>query len=141
MNQSLLITLATGTGLLVGIGGTWLVTANSEAIGSAEASSKAELMAAIKADPSLCPAPPATLAAPSAAGLEVPSLDEAIAAFRRAKPSYPHAIISLGQCEKNQMGPGVSCAVDIQWSDDADRQAGVVGFSRTSSGWQAAHYY
>lgn len=138
MNQSLLITLATGTGLLVGIGGTWLVTANSEAISSADASSKAELMAAIKADPSLCPAPPAT---PSAAGLEVPSLDEAIAAFRRAKPSNPHAIISLGQCEKNPMGPGVSCAVDIQWSDDADKQAGVVGFSRTPTGWQAAHDY
>jgi hypothetical protein len=141
MNQNLLLSAAAGLGVIVGAGGTWLTVSNTANGG--EAVSQATIVAAIKADPSLCPMPetPTPAAVETAPELTIPTKDEAVAAFRKAKPSFPSATIELGDCDKNTMGPGVSCAVQIVWKPGGQPQSGVVGFAKTGAGWQAMHYY
>ncbi|MEY9785404.1 hypothetical protein [Sinorhizobium fredii] len=138
----------TGIALIVAfLGGsatTWAVTSSS----SAEAVSKAEIVAAIKADPALCPAvatapsaPPPAPSAPAAASLEIPSAEEAQAAFVVEKgSSFPNVKISIGQCDKDTEGPGVACAADIDWGDGSTAN-GVIGFAKTPTGWKSTHYY
>jgi hypothetical protein len=140
MNQNALLTIAASVGLVAGAGGTWLATPTSSV--EARAITKTELTAAISADPSLCPVPEQAAAPRSTStNLEIPSADEANAAFRKVKPSFPSATLAIGQCQTNTMGPGVSCAVDITWKPGRDAQSGVVGFAKTPTGWQAMHYY
>lgn len=139
MNQGFLLSAAAGIGLIVGAGGTWITLSDT---GSGDKVPQAAIVAAIKADPSLCPIPqaprPAVEALPE---LTIPTKDEAVVAFRKAKPSFPSANIELGDCDKNTMGPGVSCAVQIVWKPGGQPQSGVVGFAKTAAGWQAMHYY
>ncbi|MEY9323484.1 hypothetical protein [Sinorhizobium fredii] len=140
MNQNALLAIAASVGLVAGAGGTWLATPTSSV--EARAITKTELTAAISADPSLCPAPEQTATPQSTStNLEIPSADEANAAFRKVKPSFPSATLAIGQCQTNTMGPGVSCAVDITWKPGREAQSGVVGFAKTPTGWQAMHYY
>lgn len=141
MNQNLLLSAAAGIGLVVGAGGTWITVSNTGSGGYTV--SQDAIVAAIKADPSLCPIPEAPTPAPvqTVPELTIPTKDEAIAAFRKAKPSFPSAIIELGECDKNTMGPGMSCAVQILWKPGGQPQSGVVGFAKTAAGWQAMHYY
>ncbi|WP_037461906.1 hypothetical protein [Sinorhizobium fredii] len=141
MHQNALIAIAATLGIATGAGGTYLAT--SEPKVEAQAISKAELVAAISADPSLCPVPePKAQTTQSAEPeLAIPTVDDATAAFRRAKPSFPAATLTLGQCDKNSMGPGVSCAVQITWKPGREAQPGVVGFAKSPAGWQAMHYY
>ena len=134
-------------GLVGGSGATWAVTslstANSNA--SSQAISKADVVAAIKADPALCPpaepsAPPAPTT-PGKASLDIPTADEAQAAFLAEKGStFPNVKISIGQCDKDTEGPGVACAADIDWGDGS-KANGVVGFAKSPSGWKSTHYY
>ena len=69
-----------------------------------QAISKAELVAAISADPSLCPAQM----------VEMPSEEQALAAFRKAhaasplvwdRNNIPEIALKLGQCDKSNGGP------------------------------------
>ena len=134
-------------GLLGGSGATWAITsastANSDA--TSQAVSKADIVAAIKADPALCPpaapAAPQPPAAPGNAVLEIPTAEEAQAAFLAEKGStFPNVKISIGQCDKDTEGPGVACAADIEWGDGS-KANGVVGFAKSPSGWKSTHYY
>ncbi|OAP35919.1 hypothetical protein ATC00_22345 [Sinorhizobium americanum] len=141
MHQNAIIAIAATLGIAAGAGGTYIAT--SEPKVEAQAISRPELVAAISADPSLCPAPEpvAQTATPAEPELAIPPVHDAIAAFRKAKPSFPSATLTLGQCDKNTMGPGVSCAVQITWKPGREAQPGVVGFAKSPAGWQAMHYY
>ncbi|PAQ03802.1 hypothetical protein LRP31_34840 (plasmid) [Mesorhizobium mediterraneum] len=132
MNQNALLTIAATVGLLAGTGGTWLAMPGVEA----QALSKAELTAAISADPSLCPVPQAPI-------VEAPTEDEALAAFRKAQEAsplvwdrnnVPEISLALGQCDKNSSGPGVSCMTSIKMSPQAQPLDRVVGFAKGASG-------
>ncbi|RUW64343.1 hypothetical protein [Mesorhizobium sp. M4B.F.Ca.ET.049.02.1.2] len=111
--------MAAASGTLVGIDGTLALYPTRH-----------QLSAAIASEPALC----AQLAA---AGLEIPSPAEALEAFRQAK-NTDQAMLRLGECSKNTMGPGVQCTVKYKlrtaWKDEGD---GVVAFSRGRDGWQA----
>lgn len=92
-----------------------------------------QLVAAIKADPALCPKP----AAPK---LEIPSLEEATAAYRKVR-GLPEATLRMGECSPNSMGPGVQCTVKFRGKPTWNEQAGVIAFSRGPDGWQAVPLY
>lgn len=61
MNQNVLLAIATSVGLVAGGGGTWLAIPTPTI--DSHTTSKAELIAAISEDPSLCPVP--TVKAPT----------------------------------------------------------------------------
>ncbi|MEX2745984.1 hypothetical protein AB3480_32975 [Rhizobium mongolense] len=138
MNQNALLAIAGSVGLVAGAGGTWLATPTSPV--EARAITKTELTAAISADPSLCPVPQVPV-------VEVPTEDEAIAAFRKAQAAsplvwdrnnMPEISLSLGQCDKSSNGPGVSCLATIKLSPQAQPLDRVVGFAKSASGeWVA----
>ncbi|WP_291153755.1 hypothetical protein [Ensifer sp. SSB1] len=71
MNQNMLLVIAASVGLAAGAGGTYLATSGPDVYSQAIA--KAELVAAISADPSLCAVPM----------VEMPSEEQALAAFRK----------------------------------------------------------
>ncbi|TIU67949.1 MAG: hypothetical protein E5W13_30870, partial [Mesorhizobium sp.] len=119
MNQNALLAIAASVGLVAGAGSTWLAMP-SPAI-EARALSKAELTAAISADPSLCPVPQTPI-------VDAPTEGEALAAFRKAQEAsplvwdrnnMPEISLTLGQCDKNSRGPGVSCMTSIKMSPQA----------------------
>ena len=48
--------------------------------------------------------------------LEIPTEEEARASLQAAKPNdWPNLHLSLGQCDKDTLGPGVRCAVDVTY--------------------------
>jgi len=74
-------------------------------------------------------------------GLEIPSNEEASAAMAKAK-NLPSTTVRLGQCDRNTMGPGVSCVVDWDRAGDGKAIVATVGFSKSASGqWVAVHYF
>lgn len=77
MHQNAIIAIAATLGIMAGAGGTYIAT--SEPKVEAQAISKAELVAAISADPSLCPIPT----------VEAPTEAEALAAYRKAHAASP----------------------------------------------------
>nr|WP_246802761.1 hypothetical protein [Ensifer sp. ENS02] len=116
MNQNILLAIAASVGLVAGAGGTYLATSEPRVV--AQTISKAELVAAISADPSLCPIPK----------VEAPTAVEATAAYRKADASsplvwdrndLPDISVALGQCDKAGSGPGVSCMTSIKISPEA----------------------
>lgn len=73
---------------------------------------RAQVEAAIAADPSCC----------LAADPEIPTAEEAQAAFQRAKgETFPNVTISLGQCDKDAIGPGVASISRILWGPKGER--------------------
>ncbi|RWA84925.1 hypothetical protein [Mesorhizobium sp.] len=131
MNNTVLPAIAAGVALVVGAGGTWLVISHPTV--EARTIPKAELTAAIAADPSLCPLPV----------VEKPSEDEALAAYQNAQSTsplvwdrndMPQISLALGQCDKNNNGPGVSCMTSIKMSPQAQPLDRVVGFAKGASG-------
>lgn len=131
MNRNIPLAIAASVGLVAGAGGTYLAT--SEPNVEAQAISKAELVAAISADPSLCPRP--TVEAPTAA--------EATAAYRKAHASsplvwdrndLPDISVALGQCDKAGSGPGVACMTSVKMSPVAQPIDRIVEFSKSASG-------
>jgi hypothetical protein len=134
MNQRALLAIAVSVGLVAGAGGTWLAVPKSSV--ETREITKAELTAAISADPSLCPVPQAPI-------VKAPTEDEALAAFRKAQEAsplvwdrnnMPEISLTLGQCDKNSRGPGVSCMTSIKMSPQAQPLDRVVGFAKDASG-------
>jgi hypothetical protein len=134
MNQRALLAIAVSVGLVAGAGGTWLAVPKSSV--ETREITKAELTAAISADPSLCPVPQAPI-------VKAPTEDEALAAFRKAQEAsplvwdrnnMPEISLTLGQCDKNSSGPGVSCMTSIKMSPQAQPLDRVVGFAKDASG-------
>jgi len=131
MNQNILLAVAAPVGLVTGAGGTYPET--SEPKMEAQAISKAELVAAISADPSLCPIPT----------VEAPTEAEATAAYRKAhaasplvwgRNDLPEISVALGQCDKAGSGPGVACMTSVKTSPEAQPIDRIVGFSKSASG-------
>ncbi|WP_104668211.1 hypothetical protein [Ensifer adhaerens] len=131
MNQNILVAIAATVGLVTGAGGTYLATLEPKV--ETQAISKAELVAAISADPSLCPIPK----------VEAPTEAEATAAYRKAhaasplvwdRNDRPDISVALGQCDKTGSGPGVACMTSIKMSPEARPIDRIVGFSRSASG-------
>jgi len=87
-------------------------------------------LAAIAADPTLCP----KRGTPK---LTIPTAAEATAAFRRANDT-DEATIRIGECVASTMGPGVQCVVKYKlrtrWTNEGE---GIVAFSIGPDGWQA----
>ncbi|MER9832589.1 hypothetical protein NKJ51_30370 [Mesorhizobium sp. M0134] len=135
MNNAVLFAITAGFGLAVGAGGTWLAIPHPTV--EARTITKAELTTAITADPSLCPLP----------GVEKPSESEALAAYQNAQSSsplvwdrndMPKISLALGQCDKNNNGPGVSCVTTVKLSPEAQPLNRVVGFAKAANGeWVA----
>ncbi|TIR28929.1 MAG: hypothetical protein E5X35_28735 [Mesorhizobium sp.] len=150
MNQNILLALAGTAGLVAGAGGTWFAVSSSS--NETRAISKAEITAAIEADPSLCPAPltPPPAPAPKTSELAIPTEAEALAAFRKAQESsplvwdrdqLPEVSLTLGQCDTNNSGPGVACMTTIKLSPQAEPVDRLIGFAQSASGeWVATPY-
>jgi len=131
MNQNILLAISASVGLVAGAGGTYLVTTDPKV--EAQAISKAELVAAISADPSLCPIP----------AVEAPTEAEATAAYRKAhaasplvwdRNDLPEISVALGQCDKAGSGPGVACMTSVKMSPEAQPIDRIVGFAKSASG-------
>lgn len=127
MHQNAIIAISATLGIAVGAGGTYIAT--SEPKVEAQAISKAELVAAISADPSLCPIPT----------VEAPTEAEALAAYRKAhaasplvwdRKNLPEISLALGQCDKADAGPGVACMTSVKMSPDAQPVDRIVGIRR-----------
>ncbi|MFK0642898.1 hypothetical protein NO134_21920 [Ochrobactrum sp. BD22] len=84
MNQNALLALAASAGIAVGAGGTWFAVSNSTS--NAKALAKADIVAAINADPTLCPVPDEPV---SSAKLDVPTQAEALIAVRKLEEKNP----------------------------------------------------
>jgi hypothetical protein len=84
MNQNALLALAASAGIAVGAGGTWFAVSNSTS--NAKALAKADIVAAINADPTLCPVPDEPA---SSAKLDVPTQAEALIAVRKLEEKNP----------------------------------------------------
>ena len=98
---------------------------------SPSAITRAQIEAAIDADPTYC----------AAGDLQVPTAEEAQAAFHRAKGDvFPNVTITIGQCDKDPIGAGVSCMSRILWGPEGEPAARLVGFSRSPDGWVATLY-
>ncbi|MER8374514.1 hypothetical protein [Mesorhizobium sp. M1406] len=135
MNNAVLLAITAGVGRAAGAGGTWLAIPHQTV--EARTIAKAELTAAIAADPSLCPLPV----------VEKPSEGEALAAYQNARSNsplvwdrndLPKISLALGQCDKNNNGPGVSCMTTVKMSPKAQPLNRVVGFAKAADGgWVA----
>ena len=132
MNSNILIVAAAGIGILTGAGGTYLIMPEPEA----------EIAALIAANPSLIPEPPAPV-------LEIPTEEEALAAYRKAYARNPlrtgrgeaDVTLALGECDENASGPGVSCVAAIKRNPNAAPLDRVIGFAKSASGeWVATNY-
>ncbi|MDW9670261.1 hypothetical protein GOB27_27305 [Sinorhizobium meliloti] len=132
MHQNAIIaTIAATLGLAAGAGGTYIATSEPEV--EAQAISKAELVAAISADPSLCPIPT----------VEAPTEAEALAAYRKAhaasplvwdRNNLPEISLALGECDKAGEGPGVACMTSVKMGPAARPIDRIVGFAKSASG-------
>ncbi|MER9304223.1 hypothetical protein [Mesorhizobium sp. M0496] len=131
MNNAVLLAITAGVGLAAGGGGIWLAIPHPTV--EARTIAKAELTAAIAADPSLCPLPV----------VEKPSEGEALAAYQNARSNsplvwdrndLPKISLALGQCDKNNNGPGVSCMTTVKMSPKAQPLNRVVGFAKAANG-------
>ncbi|NRQ18875.1 hypothetical protein [Ensifer sesbaniae] len=129
MNQNILLAITASVGLVAGAGGTYLATSEPKV----EALSKVELVAAISADPSLCPIPT----------VEAPTEAEATAAYRKAhaasplvwdRNDLPEISVALGQCDKAGSGPGVACMTSVKMSPEAQPIDRIVSFAKSASG-------
>ncbi|MER9651053.1 hypothetical protein [Mesorhizobium sp. M0199] len=148
MNQNILLALAATAGLVAGAGGTWFAVSSFS--NETRAISKAEITAAIEADPSLCPTTLAPPPAPKTSELVIPTEAEALAAFRKAQESsplvwdrdqLPEVSLTLGQCDTNNSGPGVACMTRIKLSPEAEPLARPISFAQSASGeWVATPY-
>lgn len=135
MNQGVLLAIAASLGIAAGAGGTYLAT--SEPKVEAQAMSRAEIVAEIAADPSLCPVPI----------VEMPTQAEALSAYRKAhaasplvwdRNNLPEISLKLGQCDKSNAGPGVACMASIKMTPQAEPLDRIVGFAKSATGeWTA----
>ncbi|QQF06276.1 hypothetical protein [Sinorhizobium meliloti] len=131
MHQNAIIAIAATVGIAAGAGGTHIAT--SEPKVEAQAVSKAELVAAISADPALCSVPT----------VEAPTEAEALVAYRKAHAASPlvwdrnnllEISLALGQCDKTSAGPGVACMTSVKTGPGAQPIDRIVGFAKSASG-------
>jgi len=135
MHQNAIIVIAATLGLAAGAGATYIATSDPKI--EAQAISKAELVAAISADPSLCPIPI----------VEAPTEAEALAAYRKAhaasplvwdRKNLPEISLALGQCDRADAGPGVACMTSVKLGPEARPIDRIVRFAKSASGeWLA----
>lgn len=119
MNQNALLALAASAGIAVGAGGTWFVVSNASS--NATAIAKADIVAAIKADPTLCPVPDEPAAS---AKLDVPTQAEALLAVRKLEEKNPllwdrreleNLSVSLANCWPVDGATGmVECVTNVK---------------------------
>ncbi|WP_137137286.1 hypothetical protein [Rhizobium sp. FKY42] len=140
MNNRILIVAATAVGVLSGAGGTYLIMPASEPI--VRPPNDTEIAAFVAANPALIPKP-------QAPALDIPSSDEALAAYRKAYARNPlrtgrgeeDVTLTLGECNKSASGPGVSCVASIKRNASAAPLDRVIGFAKSASGeWVATNY-
>jgi hypothetical protein len=134
MNHTTQVVIGVCAGILVGAGGTWLITPKPAEL------TRADLLAAIEADPEL----------QLAATVEIPTDEEARAAFQKAhansglvwdRDEVSDIQVSLGQCDSNPAGPGVACVTTVKFTAEAAPQDRTVGFARNAAGeWTATLY-
>lgn len=123
--------LAMGSALTVWVTNDSETTPGAPMKASAPALSRPELKAAIATDPSLC----------GPTDLEAPTAEEAQAAFRKAKgETFPNVTITIGQCDRDTMGPGVACMSRIVWGPSGEPAERLVRFARSPDGWVATLY-
>lgn len=138
MNQNALLALAASAGIAVGAGGTWFVVSNASSNSTAIA--KADIVAAIKADPTLCPVPDEPAAS---AKLDVPTQAEALLAVRKLEEKNPllwdrreleNLSVSLANCWPVDGATGmVECVTNVKKNPSAQTIARTVGFAKDQS--------
>jgi hypothetical protein len=126
MSPSIMTAAAAAAGIVIGAGGVIAFRPSPVPLPPTQD----QLATAIAADPALCPKP-------KTPALDIPTADEATAAFRRANDT-DEATIRVGECTASTMAPGVQCAVEYKlrakWTNEGE---GIVGFSKGPDGWQA----
>jgi hypothetical protein len=130
MHQNAIIAIAATLGIAASAGGTYIAT--SEPKVEAQTISKAELVAAFSADPSLCPIPT----------VEAPTEAEALAAYRKhtASPlvwdrnNLPDVSLALGQCGKAGAEPGIACMTSVKMGFEARPIDRIGGFTKSAAG-------
>ena len=135
MNQNALLALAASAGIAVGAGGTWFAVSNSTS--NAKALAKADIVAAINADPTLCPVPDEPA---SSAKLDVPTQAEALIAVRKLEEKNPllwdrseleKLSVSLANCWPVDGANGmVECVTNVKKNPSAQAIARTVGFAK-----------
>ncbi len=138
MNQNALLALAASAGIAVGAGGTWFAFSNSTS--NAKALAKADIVAAINADPTLCPVPDEPA---SSAKLDVPTQAEALIAVRKLEEKNPllwdrseleKLSVSLANCWPVDGANGmVECVTNVKKNPSAQAIARTVGFAKDQS--------
>lgn len=140
MKQYLLLAIIGVGGLAVGGTGGYIISSGSTNSTEVPTVTKEQVVAAIETDPSVC----------EAVGLDIPTDEEAQAAFNQANRSSPLAYnrendpeisVKLGQCDKNSMGPGVACMATVKYTPQAEPQTRTIGFAKSAEGeWVATPY-
>lgn len=138
MNQNALLALVASAGVAVGAGGTWFAVSNASS--NAKAIAKADIVAAISADPTLCPVPDAPT--PSAK-LDIPTQDEALKAVRKLEEKNPllwnrseleKLSVTLANCWPVDGATGmVECVTNVKKNPSAQTIARTVGFAKDQS--------
>lgn len=144
MNQNALLAIVASAGIVVGAGGTWLISSNSTSESSAIA--KADIQAAIKSDPSLCPVPQVD---DKESSIEFPSQADALAAVRKLEEKNPmiwdrnelkNLSVSLSSCKSSGgNNDAVECITNVKKSPSAQPIARMVEYVRdqTTGDWIA----
>lgn len=144
MNQNALLALAASAGIAVGAGGTWFAVSNASS--NTKAIAKADIVAAITADPTLCPVPDEP--SPSAK-LDIPTQAEALTAVRKMEENNPllwdrseleKLSVTLANCWPVDGANGmVECVTNVRKNPSAQTIARTVGFAKdqSSSEWIA----
>ena len=135
MNQNALLALAASAGIAVGAGGTWFAVSSSSS--NAQAVAKADIVAAINADPTLCPVPDEP---ESSAKFDVPTQVEALIAVRKLEEKNPllwdrseleKLSVSLANCWPVDGANGmVECVTNVKKNPSAQAIARTVGFAK-----------
>ena len=138
MSSNILVIAALGAGLCVGAGGTYFFMPEPEAV--VRAPSEEEIIALVKANPTLIPGPI----------LDAPTQEEALKAYREAYSRNPLRMnneedtltLELGQCDKATMRPGVVCVTSVTFNSKQERPINkLVDFAKAASGdWVATNY-
>lgn len=140
MNGNILVIAAASIGLIAGSGLTYVLMPQPEPV--VRAPTEAEIAALVAANPSLLPEP-------QVRELEVPTHEEALAAYREAYRRNPlrtgrgelDVTLVLGDCDKNPAAPGITCIASIRTKPNSAAFDRVIAFAKGPSGeWIALNY-
>lgn len=131
MNQATLIALTACAGIAAGAGGSYLF------VNQSSPPTREDVLAAIDADPALCPVP--TVQAPSQVEATLAVRDMRIQSSPFVGPdSDPEMSVALGDCNENSSGPGVTCVTTVRYNPQANPSQWIVSFARDADGnWVA----